>query len=146
MSNQVKLAEQYVFTDILIFLQQYWIVITLASMLGLAAGLGIALMLKPVYRATVQVMPATAEHSTGGLAALSRQFGDLASLAGIDVSLPAGNAKENVAILKIKVGPGVPISSVITKEAVEDLELKKGKRVLTVIKSTEIQIGKEGIF
>ena len=53
---------------------------------------------------------------------------------------------ENVAILKIKVDSGISINSVITKEAVEDLDLKKEKRVLTVIKSTEIQIGKEGIF
>jgi len=53
---------------------------------------------------------------------------------------------DNVAILKIRIDAFSKIASIITKEAVEDLDLKKGKDVLAVIKSTEIQIGKEDIF
>ena len=45
---------------------------------------------------------------------------------------------------KIKVEITVPavITSVITKEAVEDLDLKVGDEVAAVIKSTEIMVSK----
>ncbi|MHA1381625.1 MAG: TOBE domain-containing protein [Candidatus Helarchaeota archaeon] len=53
---------------------------------------------------------------------------------------------DNVAILKIKIDYPVKIMSIITKEAVEDLKLKTNKNVVAIIKSTEVQIGKEGMF
>ncbi|MFX1450196.1 MAG: TOBE domain-containing protein [Promethearchaeota archaeon] len=53
---------------------------------------------------------------------------------------------ENVAILKIEIDIPSQITSIITKEAVNALDLKIEKEVSLVIKATEIQIGKEGIF
>jgi len=46
------------------------------------------------------------------------------------------------AVVKIKMdAPGV-ITSFITKESVEDLKLKKGDKVVAIIKSTEVMVGK----
>ena len=43
--------------------------------------------------------------------------------------------------VKIEIQPTL-ITSVITREAVEKLDIKKGDRVLAIIKSTEVMIGK----
>jgi molybdate transport system regulatory protein len=48
-----------------------------------------------------------------------------------------------VAILKIEINPPQEIYSIITSESVKDLELKKGKEVLAVIKATEVLISME---
>jgi len=53
---------------------------------------------------------------------------------------------DNVAVLKIKIEIPAQITSIITSEAVNDLELKPEKEIFAVIKATEIQIGKEGVF
>ena len=46
------------------------------------------------------------------------------------------------AVVKIKMDePGI-ITSFITKESVEDLKLKKGDKVVAIIKSTEVMVGK----
>lgn len=116
MSDELNNRGDSVVADVILFLRRHWILITLVSLSGMVGGLGTTFLIKPVYRATTQVMAATAESSAGGLATLSRQFGGLASLAGLDVSLPTGNAKENVAILK---------SKGFSKEFIEQNELRK---------------------
>ncbi len=50
---------------------------------------------------------------------------------------------EQVAILKIEIAPPQDIFSIITTESVEDLELKTGKEVMALIKSTEVLISPE---
>jgi molybdate transport system regulatory protein len=47
------------------------------------------------------------------------------------------------ASLKLKVIPPASLTSIITKEAVEDLDLKEGDEVLAIVKSTEVIIAKE---
>ncbi len=47
-----------------------------------------------------------------------------------------------VAKVKIQVEPAT-ITAVITKEAVESLDIKKNDKVMAVIKATEVMIGKE---
>lgn len=53
---------------------------------------------------------------------------------------------ENVALLKIEIEIPAQIISIITSEAVNDLDLKSDKEIYALIKSTEVQIIKEGIF
>lgn len=45
--------------------------------------------------------------------------------------------------VKVKVEAPAIVTSVITKEAVEDLKIKKGDKVKVIIKSTEVIIAKE---
>jgi molybdopterin-binding protein len=45
--------------------------------------------------------------------------------------------------VKVKVEAPATVTSVITKEAVEDLKIKKGDKVKVIIKSTEVIIAKE---
>ena len=45
--------------------------------------------------------------------------------------------------VKIKVLAPATITAVITKEAVEDLQIKRGDKVKAIIKSTEVIVGKE---
>lgn len=45
--------------------------------------------------------------------------------------------------VKIRVEAPVTVTAVITKEAVKDLELKRGDKAAAVIKATEIMILKE---
>jgi len=47
-----------------------------------------------------------------------------------------------MAKVKIDIGNGNVISSVITIESVSDLDLKKGDEVYAIVKSTEVMIGK----
>ncbi len=48
-----------------------------------------------------------------------------------------------MAKIKIKIeNPGV-ITSIITKEAADDLGIKEGDSVIAIIKSTEVMVGKE---
>jgi molybdate transport system regulatory protein len=47
-----------------------------------------------------------------------------------------------MAKVKINIGEGNVISSVITIESVTDLELKIGDQVYAIVKSTEVMIGK----
>ena len=47
-----------------------------------------------------------------------------------------------MAKVKIDIGNGNVISSVITIESVADLKLKAGDEVYAIVKSTEIMIGK----
>ena len=46
-------------------------------------------------------------------------------------------------VVKVDVTEPFTITSMITKEAVEDLRLKKGDKVSVVIKSTEVIIAKD---
>lgn len=46
-----------------------------------------------------------------------------------------------MAIVKVKIGENI-VESAITKEAVEDLDLKSGDKVIVVIKSTSVMIMK----
>ncbi len=48
------------------------------------------------------------------------------------------------AIVKIKTRSPCHVTAFITKEAVEDLNIRKGDRVVAIIKSTEVMIAKEG--
>lgn len=45
--------------------------------------------------------------------------------------------------IKIKIESPEIITAVITKESVEDLDLKSGDEVIVVIKSTEVMVAKE---
>jgi len=47
-----------------------------------------------------------------------------------------------MAKVKINIGNGNVISSVITIESVMDLDLKTGDEVYAIVKSTEVMIGK----
>jgi len=47
------------------------------------------------------------------------------------------------AVVKVKIETPTVITSVITKESSEDLDLKEGDEAVVVIKSTEVMIGKE---
>lgn len=47
------------------------------------------------------------------------------------------------AVVKVKIETPVVITSVITRESIEDLNLKEGDEAVVVIKSTEVMIGKE---
>ena len=46
-------------------------------------------------------------------------------------------------MVKIEITEPATVTAVITKEAVEDLQIKEGDEVEAVIKSTEIMIAKE---
>jgi len=46
------------------------------------------------------------------------------------------------AVVKMQTEGPCTITAFITKEAVEDLNLKKGDRVSAIVKSTEVMIGK----
>lgn len=46
------------------------------------------------------------------------------------------------AIVKLKITDPIVITAFITKEAVEDLKLKKGDQAVAVVKSTEVMIAK----
>jgi molybdopterin-binding protein len=47
------------------------------------------------------------------------------------------------AIVKVEIQGPVTFTSMITKEAVDDLKLKKGDKVSILVKSTEVIIAKE---
>jgi molybdopterin-binding protein len=47
------------------------------------------------------------------------------------------------AVVKVDVKDPFTITSMITKEAAEDLDLKKGDKVSVIIKSTEVIIAKD---
>lgn len=55
------------------------------------------------------------------------------------------NVEVGVITAKVKIKVQVPatITAVITKEAVEDLQIKRGDKVKAIIKSTEVIVGKE---
>lgn len=48
-----------------------------------------------------------------------------------------------MANVKIKIDTPDTITSVITKESVKDLNIKAGDKVVVIVKSTEVMIGKE---
>ena len=47
------------------------------------------------------------------------------------------------AIVKVKLSVPATITSTITREAVEDLGIKKGDKVTVVVKASSVMIGKE---
>jgi len=47
------------------------------------------------------------------------------------------------AVVKVRVSEPFTITSLITKEATEDLKLKKGDKVSVIVKSTEVIIAKD---
>lgn len=61
-------------------------------------------------------------------------------LAGKVVSVTTGEA---MAVVKVALPGGEVLTSSITREAVEDLELTEGKDVVVLIKSTEVGLGVE---
>jgi len=48
-----------------------------------------------------------------------------------------------MANVKIKIDTPDTITAIITKEAADDLGIKKGEKVIAIIKSTEVMVGKE---
>lgn len=46
------------------------------------------------------------------------------------------------AIVKVKVTPPITVTSFITRESVEDMNIKKGDKVTAIVKSTEVMISK----
>jgi molybdopterin-binding protein len=61
-------------------------------------------------------------------------------LAGTVTEVTAGEA---MAVVKVALEGGELITSSITREAAEDLGLETGKKVVVLIKSTEVGIGVE---
>ena len=61
-------------------------------------------------------------------------------LEGVIVDIEKGPVTSKI---KIKINKPVTVTAVITKEAVDDLELTTGDTVEAVIKSTEVMISKE---
>ena len=47
------------------------------------------------------------------------------------------------AVVKLRTDGPCDVTAFITKEAVEDLKLKKGDKVVAIVKSTEVMITKE---
>jgi len=85
--------------DILRALNRHrWTVIVITGLVTLLS-VAAALLITPVYRAEVLVMPVSGE-SVGGLSSLANQFGGLTSLMGINLSGDQGNSAEAVATLK----------------------------------------------
>ena len=50
---------------------------------------------------------------------------------------------EAMAVVKVQLDGGETVTSSITREAVEDLGLEAGKKVVVLIKSTEVGLGVE---
>lgn len=48
-----------------------------------------------------------------------------------------------MANVKIKIESPDTITAIITKEAVKDLDIKAGEKVIAIIKSTEVMVAKE---
>jgi molybdopterin-binding protein len=48
-----------------------------------------------------------------------------------------------MANIKVKIETPDVITAVITKEAVEDLKLKKGEKITAIVKSTAIMVAKD---
>lgn len=61
-------------------------------------------------------------------------------LNGIVEKVEEGQVTANV---KIKIDGPSEITAVITKESVEDLNIKVGDEVVAIIKSTEVMVGKQ---
>jgi uncharacterized protein involved in exopolysaccharide biosynthesis len=86
-------------------LREYWkLMVENRKLIGLVTGactlvaLIVSLLITPIYRAEVLLAPA-ADEKTSGLSALAGQFGDIASLVGIN--LGGGNSvDESIATLK----------------------------------------------
>jgi len=76
------------------FVRRNWTVILLGVGIVTAAAVALAFLLPPKYRAEVVISPAD---SPSGLGQLSGQLGDLASLAGINLS-GGGNRKSEEAL------------------------------------------------
>ncbi|NND65502.1 MAG: hypothetical protein HKM24_06015 [Gammaproteobacteria bacterium] len=74
-----------------------WVIASITT-IAVIVGVLIALLLTPVYRATVVAMPVTTEGPSGGLSQLFNQFGDLASFAGVNIS-GNRNVDETIAVL-----------------------------------------------
>ncbi len=62
-----------------------WLWLVGGALLGAAVLGAISLMMRPVYRASIVVVPTSDSKSSGVLSSLQSQFGGLASLAGIDL-------------------------------------------------------------
>jgi len=50
---------------------------------------------------------------------------------------------DNAAVVKMKIKVPITITSIITREAVEELNLKKGDQVKAIIKATEVMVDKK---
>jgi len=61
-------------------------------------------------------------------------------LAGTVTSITQGEA---MAVVKVQLAGGEAITSSITREAVADLELTEGSKVLVLVKSTEVTLAVE---
>jgi molybdopterin-binding protein len=61
-------------------------------------------------------------------------------ISGTVVSVEKG---ADASVVKVEVKDPFTITSMITKEAVDDLKLKKGDKVSVIVKSTEVIIAKD---
>jgi uncharacterized protein involved in exopolysaccharide biosynthesis len=76
-----------------------WVILA-GAILGVIATFIAALVMTPVYRATVVLSPASADRTSGGLAGLASQFGGLAALAGVNLPTSESDTAQALAILK----------------------------------------------
>lgn len=72
--------------DILDFVRRNRLLAVAIPLICLAAGTAVLLLVRPVYRSEVVVLPVSDEESGNQLARMAGQFGGLASLVGIDLS------------------------------------------------------------
>ena len=61
-------------------------------------------------------------------------------LPGTVTSITSGEA---MAVVRIKLDGGAEITSSITRDAVEDLELTEGSKVIALVKATEVSLAVE---
>lgn len=82
----------------LIWLRRWWI--AAAAALGGSVALGLAMVMTPVYRASVVMTPADDAKSGGSLSSATGQLGGLASLVGMNVGGGGSRTPEALAVLK----------------------------------------------
>lgn len=89
-------------------LRRDWLYPVVGGSIGLAAGVAVALLSTPMYRAEVVTIPVSEQEAAGGLSSLIGQIGGLSSLAGF--ALGGGKAEnEGVAVLRSRALVGAMI-------------------------------------
>jgi uncharacterized protein involved in exopolysaccharide biosynthesis len=85
--------------DVIDVLWAHKLVVFLVTFLTTAAGVAVALLMTPVYRSEILLMPVTSDNTSNPLSSLASQFGGIASLVGLGVQADA-DKDEALAILQ----------------------------------------------
>jgi G-rich domain on putative tyrosine kinase/Chain length determinant protein len=76
-----------------------WKLLLATAVVGGLVAVGIALLMRPSFRAEALVAPVTTQTSAGGVGGALRELGGIAALAGIDVGMGGGRKGEYLATL-----------------------------------------------